>query len=130
MASANQLKPQSHLLDFISATSGKPRIQVAREVLIRCMPLRLWILANLMLLIDADFFAQDLNLIYALNDCNDLDEFEGEILEFRRSVRSKGLLGRKRCLRVSTTRLMDLGRMFYGKSDERERLLELGSIRW
>ena len=87
---------------------GVPTEQFEQAVLIRCLYPQARMLRNVLLLLNADYFEPDLELIHAAGQLTRPNGFAAEVAEYNYHPANSGRLRREWKLRLSVTRLREL----------------------
>jgi hypothetical protein len=96
------------LAELFCARHGVPTENFEQAVLTRCLYPQARMFRNLLVLIDEDFFAPDLELIRATGQLNRSSGFAAEVAEYNYHAGNSGRLRREWKLRLSVTRLRAL----------------------
>ncbi len=96
------------LAELFYTRHGVPTENFEQAVLTRCLYPQARMFRNLLVLIDEDFFAPDLELIRATGQLNRSSGFAAEVAEYNYHAGNSGRLRREWKLRLSVTRLRAL----------------------
>lgn len=96
------------LAESFCGRHGVPTEQFSQAVLTRCLYPQARLLKNPLLLVNADYFEPDLELIHQIGQLTHADDLAAEIAEYNYHPANAGRLRREWKLRLSVTRLQKL----------------------
>ena len=96
------------LAESFCGRHGVPTEQFAQAVLTRCLYPQARLLKNPLLLVNADYFEADLELIHQVGQLTHADDLAAEVAEYNYHPANAGRLRREWKLRLSVTRLRKL----------------------